>query len=144
MTTVPAAIDGLLGLLRASPALTGVRLDDGPWLQRPSEPDVIVVGWLPDELPTVAWVDEIAGLDSEGESYDLQGLASAWNGDSVMRVARDRADVLIEAVRAEVRGDPTLGGAVSKARLVTADMAQYQTGQGCEVAMTYAIRIQVF
>lgn len=143
MTAVPAVIDALLAALRVAPGLVGVRVIDGPWLDRPSEPDVIVVGWTPDEGPAVDQVDTGGGLDSTRQSFDLVNLASAWRGGTDMKTARDRADQLIEAVRGELTRDPTIGGAASWARLSTLSLSQYQTS-GSEVAVEFAIRVTAF
>lgn len=144
MTSVPAAVDGLLSVLRGSSTFARVKVEDGPWVTRPSDLDVVVIGWLPDEGPTVDWSDPIAGLDSDSETYDVQGLVSSWDGDSVIKTARDRADGILEAIRGLLRDDPTLDGAVSRARLVSGAMTQYQTSGGCEVAINFAVRCDVF
>lgn len=144
MTSVPAAVDGLLSVLRGSSTFARVKVEDGPWVTRPTDPDVAVIGWLPDDGPTVDWSDPIAGLDSDAETYDVQGLMSCWNGDGDIKAARDRADGLIEAFRGLLRDDPTLDGAVSRARLATGAMTQYQTSGGCEVAINFAVRVDVF
>ena len=146
MTALPAAIDGLVALLATSPGLglSGVRVDDGPWLERPSEPDVVVIGWLPTEGPTVAWVAQTADMRTDRESFDIAGLASAWDGGTVMKTVRDRADSLIEAIRAALRTDPTLGGVVSRARLNTVSAAQFQNGDGCEFTVNFTVSAVVF
>lgn len=148
MTAVPAAIDGLLALMRTSPALSSpdVLICDGPWLQRPQEPDVVVIGWLPAEGPTVQWHAQPASL-REGdhrEEFTIQGLVSAWRGDTNLKTARDRADALIEAVRIAVRSDPSLGGAVSIAHVVTLSLAHWQLEDGVEVPIQFGIHAQVF
>ncbi|MGH8571249.1 MAG: hypothetical protein ACREX8_01565 [Gammaproteobacteria bacterium] len=121
-----------------------MRIEDGPWLDRPSEPDVIAIGWLPDEGASVEWTGDPAGLDSDAEVFQVQGLVSAWDGNGVMKTARDRADVLLEAIRTELRSHQTLQGAVGRARLVTMSGSQYQTDRGCEFTIEFAVRINVF
>jgi len=144
VTAFPAAVDGLLALLRSSADLTGVRIDDGPWLARPAEPDVIAIGWLPTEGPTVSWVAEPADFNNDRQVFEVEGLASAWDGGTVMKTVRDRADALLEGIRNALRTDPTLGGAVSRARLNTVSAAQYQTEDGCECAVNFTINAIVF
>lgn len=146
MTAVPAAIDGLLAVARSWPDLggSGVRVDDGPWLSRPVEQDVIVIGWLPVEAPTVAWAADPASLDSEAEVFDIHSLVSAWRLDTVLKAARDRADFLLEAMRSAVRSDRTLGGVVATSRLVTLHLTSHQHAAGCSVNIEFAVQSRVF
>lgn len=147
MTTVPAALDGLVTTVRVAVSTLPapeVRVDDGPWLSRPEEADVVAVGWTPDEGTAVEYSDVIAGLDSSQETYDVTCLASSWSGGTDMSARRARADSLVEAIRSELRKDRTLGGAVTRARLSTASVDQYQTSSGCEVAVVFVIRIDAF
>lgn len=147
MTTVPAA---LLGLHAAATVATStlpepaVRVDDGPWLNRPEEQDVVVIGWTPDEGTAVESTDAIAGLASSQETYDVVCLASSWSGDTNLATRRARADSLVEAIRAELKTDRTLGGAVTRARLATLSLDQFQTSSGCEVAIQFVIRVEAF
>jgi hypothetical protein len=144
MTAVPAALDALVSGFSAAPALDGVLVFDGPWLRRPADPDVVVVGWTPDEGRTVEYVDAVAGLGSSRETFDVGGLASAWRGAASMSAVRRRADELIEAMRAHLRADPTLGGVVTRARLATLAFDEYQADAGTQVAVEFAIRIDAF
>lgn len=148
MTAVPAAIDGLLMQMRTSPVLSSqdVLICDGPWLQRPQEPDVVVIGWLPAEGPTVEWHSRPTSLreGDDREDFTIQGLVSAWRGDTDLKSARDRADVLLEAVRTAIHADPSLGAAVSHSQLITLSLAHWQLEDGVEVPIQFGIRAQVF
>ena len=147
MSAVPGAVDGLLALMRTSAVLSadGVLICDGPWLHRPEEPDVVVIGWLPEEGPTVAWHSDHASLriDDTTEDFTIQGLVSAWRGDTDLKTARHRADELLEAVRIAVLLDQTLGGAVNFARLFTLSQAHWQMEKGVEVPIQFGIRARV-
>jgi hypothetical protein len=147
MSAVPAAFDGLLTLLRVSPVLNtpDVAICDGPWIDRPQEPDAISVGWLPAEGPTVEWHSHPADLRGDyREEFTIQGLVSAWRGDTDMKAARDRADVLLEAVRVAIGTDPTLGGAASRAQLFALSLAHWQLENGVEVPIQFGVRVNVF
>lgn len=148
MSAVPAAVDGLLALMRSSAVLSAdtVLICDGPWIVRPEEPDVVVIGWLPEEGPTVAWHSDHASLlvSSTTEDFTIQGLVSAWRGDTDLKSARHRADELLEAVRVAVQRDQTLGGAVATARLFTLSQAHWQMDKGVEVPIQFGIRARVF
>jgi hypothetical protein len=147
MSAVPAAIDGLLAQMRLSPVLgtPDVLICDGPWLQRPQEPDVVVIGWLPAEGPTVEWHARPVSLreGDEREDFTIQGLISAWRGDTDLKAARDRADVLLEAVRTAIQEDRSLGGAVSHSQLITLSLAHWQLEDGVEVPIQFGVRAVV-
>lgn len=146
MTAVPAAIDGLLTLARAASAIgaAGVRVDDGPWLSPPVEADVVVIGWIPIEGPTVAWVEDLAGLDSRSETFDVHCLVRSWRPDTVLKTARDRAEVLLEALRSAVRADQRLRGAVDTARVAAVHLTSAQHSSGCSVSIELVVQCRVF
>lgn len=142
MTTIPAALDALVGLVgRTQP---DVLVSDGPWLARPDRPDVIAVGWTPTEGEAVEMVDVDAGLETSRETYDIICLASSWSGDTAMGARRARVDGMVEQVRARLVADPTLGGAVARARLATVSLGQYQTASGAEAAVEFTVRVDAF
>lgn len=147
MSTVPAALDGLVTSVRvavsALPAPT-VRVDDGPWISRPEERDVVVIGWTPDEGEAVEFTDAIAGLGSSQETYMVTCLASSWSGDLGMSARRARVDAIVEAIRAELKTDRTLGGVVTRARLATRSLDQFQTSSGCEATETFVVEVTAF
>lgn len=146
MTAVPGAIDGLLSLARSSSLIggAGVRIDDGPWLSPPPDAELLVVGWLPIEGPTVAWVEDLAGLDSVSETFDIHNLLRVWRPDTVLKSARDRVDYLLEALRAAVRADQSLRGAVGFSRVVASHMTSSQNSEGCSVSIEFAVQCRVF
>lgn len=147
MSTVPAALATLVTTTRIAVSTLpapAVRVDDGPWLNRPEEADVVVIGWTPEEGEAVEFTDSIAGLDSRQESYTVTCLASSWSGDVDMAARRARVDAIVEAVRAELRTNHTLDGVVTRARLATMSLDQYQTSQGCEAAETFVVAVDAF
>lgn len=144
MTTVPAALDGIINAVRSAPAMNRVDVLYGPWLDRPSAEDVIVVGWRPDEGNTVDFEETAAGLNSDEESYDVIGLVSSWNGNSDVRGAVIRADELIESIRTVLRDDPTLTGAVTRAQMRSRSLSPYQTSQGAECAVEFVIHVNAY
>lgn len=148
MTAVPAAIDGLLALMRDSPILgaPNVLVSDGPWVQRPDEKDSVAIGWLSAETATVAWNSSPASLaaDDPTEAFTIQGLVLSWRGDLDFKAARDRADALLEAVRTVIQADPTLQGAVSYTELFTMSLVNWQLEKGVEVYIQFGVRATVF
>lgn len=151
MSTVPAALSALVQRLMASPAVIALQLSgqpavlvqDGPWLDRPTEPDVICVGWTPDEGNAVD-LTVSRDMGSGSESYDVVCLASSFSGDVDLAARRSRTDALLEAVRTELMADQTLGGVVAIAEITDHSWDQYQTTAGCEVAAQFTVHIEAF
>lgn len=152
MTAVPAAIDGLIAMARASAVIggSGVRVDDGPWMSAPPEQELLVVGWVPIEGPTVAWVADLETLGTgrsrdESETFDVHNLIRIWRPDAVLKAARDRADEVFEAFRAEVRADRTLHRAVDHAQVAAQHLTSRQnTSGGCSLTIELVVQCQVF
>jgi hypothetical protein len=147
VTAVPAATDALLAIARAAALIggSGVRVDDGPWMSPPEEQELLVIGWVPIEGPTVAWVEDITGLNSVAETFDLHNMIRVWRRDAVPKAARDRADEIFEAFRAVVRADPTLTGAVDMAQVAAQHLTSRQnTTGGCSVSIDFAVQCQIF
>ena len=148
MTAVPAAIDALIAIARNSPVIggAGVRVDDGPWMSPPPEQELIVIGWVPIEGPTVAWVEDLASLSGpQSETFDVHNMIRVWRPDAVLKAARDRADEIFEVLRAAVRADVRLMGAVDNAQVAAQHLtsAQNSTG-GCSVSIDFAVQCQIF
>jgi hypothetical protein len=68
-----------------------------------------------------------------------------WRPDAVLKAARDRADEIFEAIRAMVRADHTLRGAVDQAQVAAKHSTpkQHSTG-GCSVGIDFVVQSQVF
>jgi hypothetical protein len=148
VTAVPVAIDALIAIARNSPLIggAGVRVDDGPWMSPPPEQELIVIGWVPIEGPTVAWVEDITSLAGPGsETFDVHNMIRVWRPDAVLKAARDRADEIFEAFRSEVRADVTLRGAVNHAQAAAQHLTSTQNSTGgCSVSIDFAVQCQVF
>ena len=140
MTAVPAALDALVSLVGSDAGFTGVRVFDGPWVVRPSDPDVIVIGWTPDERAPVAFV-ETPVLGSSESSFSVRGLVSSWTGDDNMPAVRARADDLLETLRVALRADPSLGEVVTSATLEAGQFTPLRSEQGCEALWDFTIRV---
>jgi len=151
VSTIPAALSALVERLRVSPALAALQLpgqpsvlvQDGPWLDRPTQPDVICIGWTTDEGNAVD-VTVTRDMESGQESYRVVCLASSFSGDVDLGARRARTDALLEAVRTELMADQTLGGVIAIAEITDHSWDQYQTSQGCEVAVQFTVSVEAF
>ena len=149
VTAVPAAIDALIAMARADTVIggSGVRVDDGPWMSPPEDQELVVIGWVPIEGPTVAWVEDIVTINAgrQSETFDTHCLARVWRPDAVLKAARDRADEIFEAIRAMVRADHTLRGAVDQAQVAAQHLTSRQSSTGgCSVSIDFVVQSQVF
>ena len=143
-SSIPAAIDGLLGLLRASADLRGVEIIDGePTTNTPKE--FIAVAFAEDGGEVVSGMQVVATIGNlrRSETFDISCFVSAWTGSTATKVVRDRAFDLYAAVENAVRAGGTLGGSVIFADISQESFAQYQTDQGAvaDIAFTVAVKI---
>lgn len=151
MSTVPATLTALAERIRASPHLAAIQIpdqapvlvQDGPWLANPSDPDVICVGWTPDEGNAVD-TTVTRDMGSSRESSDVECMASSWTGGTDIAACRDRAGDLLDAAEAEFSGDRTLGGAVTSAEITRHVWDQYQTKDGCQVTVQFTVHTEAF
>jgi hypothetical protein len=141
MTAVPATLDALLAVVSEDAGFAGVRVFDGSWIDRPSEPDVIVIGWLaPDGQPPVVFAENPL-LGSSESTFTVRGLVSSWTGDEDMPGVRARADALLETLRVALRADPSLGEVVTSASLQAARFTPLRSEQGCEALWDFTIQV---
>ncbi|MER7814081.1 hypothetical protein [Streptomyces sp. NPDC096153] len=151
---VPAAVDSLLAILRAAPALEGVRVVDGPEPVNQTERHRIYIGWQGGEGgPAVSLLQDFngAGARTRDEDFTISCYAETRGGDKDMAVRRTRAFELVAAVETALRATdaapeaPTLNGTVLWAHLTTGDLTQDQTTNGAlaGVAFTVSCRARI-
>jgi hypothetical protein len=123
---VPRAIDALVALART--ALPDVQVFDGPVTDWP-EQEYVAVGLSPDtdETPSTR---ATAGLEAYREMAEVVGMVRVWTGDDEIRPTRERAYVLLGALRQATDSDPRLGGAVTQCQLVDHTYAPGASDQG--------------
>ncbi|MFE7804017.1 hypothetical protein ACFU51_04985 [Streptomyces sp. NPDC057430] len=143
---VPAAVDALLAILRAAPALAGVVILDGPPVQNLTGPERLYVGWSPDGGPAVALVQDFnaAGARTRDEQFLINCYAEVWSGDIDMQVQRSRVFELVAAVETALRATdadpeaPTLSGTVLWAHLTAGDLGQEQS-EGARAGLVFTV-----
>src|SRR5690606_2167857 len=131
---VPAAVDALLEILRARPALEDVAVVDGPPSVNLSELQRIHVGWAPSGGAAVSIQQELnaAGARTRNEAFVISGYAEARAGDRDMQARRAEVFALVGEIEQALRASneapeaPTLNGAVLWAHLTTGDLQQIQ------------------
>ncbi|MEV5444044.1 hypothetical protein AB0N23_16125 [Streptomyces sp. NPDC052644] len=146
-SAVPAAIDALLAVLRAAPALADVEVIDGPPTGDMSAADIVAVGWQPDgdEAATMAQDFAYAGARRRDEEFVISCWLESWTGDSDARARRARAFALLAVVEDALRASdtapeaPTLGGAVLWAHLTAGTLRQVYTDQGVKAGLSFSV-----
>jgi hypothetical protein len=149
---VPAAVAALLDILRAAPALAGVRIVDGPEPTNATERDMILVGWQPDAEAAVSLQQDFnsAGGRTRDEEFVISCYAESRRGDKDMALSRARVFELVGAVEAALRATdetpeaPTLNGTVLWAHLTTGNLRQAATeGTLAGLAFTVSCRARI-
>lgn len=149
---VPAAVDALLAILRAAPALAEVRIVDGPEAVNGTERHRVHVGWQPgaDAAVTLTQDFNSAGARTRDEAFEIACYAETWAGDTDMSVRRTKVFDLVGAVEAALRATdaaptaPTLNGTVLWAHLTTGNLTQVQSeGALAGLAFTVTCRARI-
>ncbi|MFF4848002.1 hypothetical protein [Streptomyces sp. NPDC001194] len=151
-SAVPAAVAGLLTILRSAPGLHGVTVVDGPPTNNLTGGDWLYVGHQPgaDAAVSLSQAFASAGARTRDEDIEIACYAESRAGGTDMAARRARAfELLAEAENALRATDaapeaPTLGGAVLWAHLVTGDLYQLQSdGVLAGIAFTVRCRARI-
>ncbi|MFD5573979.1 hypothetical protein [Streptomyces cadmiisoli] len=146
---VPAAVDALLAILGARPALADVAIVDGPPAVNLTQKRRIHIGWAPGAEAAVDLQQEFnaAGARTRNEAFQISGYAEARAGDKDMKARRDAVFALLgeieQALRAtnEAPEAPTLNGTVLWAHLTAGDLVQLQS-EGSLAGLAFTVTCQ--
>lgn len=143
---VPAAVDALLAILRAAPALADVHIADGPSAVNLTDRHRIYVGWQPAGEAAVALTQDFAsaGARTRDEAFGIACYAESRGGDKDMAARRSRVFELVAAVETALRATdaaptaPTLNGSVQWAHITAGNLTQLQD-QGALAGLDFTI-----
>lgn len=146
-SAVPAAIDALLAILRAAPALAGVRIVDGPPSVNLTERHRIYVGWSPGSEQAVDITQDFAsaGARTRDEDFSIACYVETRAGDKDMTLRRAKAFELLAAVEVALRATngaptaPTLSGTVQWAHLTSGSLVQEQGDKGALAGLSFTV-----
>ncbi|MFF1348508.1 hypothetical protein ACFVZJ_21435 [Streptomyces sp. NPDC058322] len=146
-SAVPAAVDALLAILRAAPALADARIVDGPPSVNLTERHRIYVGWSPgaDQAIDIAQDFASAGARTRDESFDIACYAETRAGDKDMALRRTAVFELLAAVEVALRATsdaptaPTLSGTVQWAHLTAGGLVQEQSDGGALAGLSFTV-----
>ncbi|MBC3989334.1 hypothetical protein H8N00_10665 [Streptomyces sp. AC563] len=144
---VPAAVDALLAILRAAPALAEVRIVDGPEPTNLTDRRRIHIGWSPGAEGAVELEQEFAGAGARrrDEQFDIACYAEVRAGGKDMAARRSDVFSLVAEVESALRATdvaptaPTLAGTVLWAELTTGNLTQLQTNDGALAGLGFTI-----
>jgi len=145
---VPAALDALVSVCRAAPALAEVRIIDGPPpSQNLTERDRLYLGYGPGAEQAVDLLQEFAGAGARtrNESFHIACYAETRGGDKDMSFRRARVFEIVAAVEAALRATdaapeaPTLNGAVLWSELTTGALLQEQGPDGLLAGLSFTV-----
>lgn len=143
---VPAAIDALLAILRARPALAEVDVVDGPAAVNLTNRRRIHIGWSPgaDQAVELQQQFNAAGARTRDEMFSISCYAESRGGDKDMAPRRSDAFTLVGEVEQALRATdaepeaPTLNGTVLWAELTTGNVLQ-SASEGAIVGVEFAV-----
>ncbi|MEV3946976.1 hypothetical protein AB0K57_04840 [Streptomyces halstedii] len=147
-SAAPAAINGLLTVLTAAPALTDVRVIDGPPPSSTfSEPDRLYIGWAPgaEQAAEISQAFASAGARLRDEDGTISCYLETRAGDEDMALCRARVFELLAGVEAALRATdgaptaPTLGGAVLWSELTTGSLIQENGPDGALAGLVFTV-----
>jgi hypothetical protein len=146
-SAVPAAVDALLAILRAAPALAEVRIVDGPPSVNLTERHRIYVGWSPGAEQAVDITQDFAsaGARTRDEDFGIACYAETRTGDKDMALRRAKAFELLAAVEDALRATndvptaPTLDGTVQWAHLTAGSLVQEQSDGGALAGLAFTV-----
>ncbi|WP_328941521.1 hypothetical protein OG259_07560 [Streptomyces sp. NBC_00250] len=146
-SVVPAAIDALLEILRAAPALTGVQIVDGPPVDDQSVADQVCIGYQPGEGEGASMLQDFAyiGARQREENGVISCWIDCWTGDADIRPRRQRGFELLAVVEDALRASeaapeaPTLNGVVQWAQVAGASLRQANTDQGARAGVGFTV-----
>ena len=149
---VPAAVDALLAILRAAPALADIRIVDGPEAVNLTAKHRIHIGWQPGGEAAVSLQQAFnaAGARTRDETFSIACWAESRGGDKDMAVRRQKVFDIVAAVEQALRATndapeaPTLNGTVLWSELTTGDLTQSQSeGANAGLEFTIACRARI-
>ena len=146
-SAVPAAVDALLAILQAAPALSGVSVLDGPPAVDLAVPDFVAVGWVPDTDVAVDITQAFAsaGARTRDEDFAITCWAESWTGDNDVAARRRRVFALLAAVEDALRATnsaptaPTLNGTVLWAGMTRGTYQQALTDRGVRTGIAFTV-----
>lgn len=133
-------LDAFVARLRAE--LAGVQVVDGPPVEY-ARREIVAVGITTEDASVEANTAD-AGLRARRESIDVINLIRSASGDVDLVPHRRRAYELLDQFDGLLRTDPTVGGVVPRARLISHVYTPVRTQDGVAVYLEPRVRVDAF
>lgn len=145
---LPAAVDGLVRILNASPELAeAAKILDGPTSSQATLTDVIAVGFAGGD----EGVDGESTLVTEGlgggvdrEQFTIRCAAVCLRGTNDLPDARRHAYELLSLTGAAIAADRTLGGTVMRAMIGAHSLSQGFTQNGAQASVVFDVTCDAY
>lgn len=137
MSAIPGALDSLVSLFDT--ALI-IKVSDGPTIVD-FEQDGLAVGWVPEQI-AVPSSESDSSMGDRGESFDVHNYLWARTGDEQVKPVRDRLFGYVDQIKATLKANNRLDGAVTRAVLAKVDYDQGQTSEGAWAAAMLTIHCE--
>lgn len=140
-----AAIVGLVAV--ATDALTGVTVIDGPAKGKPSEKELLLIGWDDQQQNhVIAQRVEADALGGAIEQGDIACFIATRKGNADMASTRARGAEILAELETAVRANPTLNGSVAESSVGPAmALTQYQTTQdGASIGLSFSVSYEAY
>lgn len=143
-TAMPQVINGLISTLGAVPALSGVRIFDGPEIDSSYPGDWIAIGHDGSDdgevlATSVTQIYELLGNMAMFEDGTVQCYLAIWDGGTDLSAKRARAGVVLSAIDSAIRANANLSGACLYSRLASHEMTYLQTNAGAAVSIGFTV-----
>lgn len=127
MSAVPDVLDAMVARWSR---LGNLQVENGP-SSRDLTRDALLVGFTPEDSPLAA-AEQTADLRGarDQESFVVASVIRCWTGGDDVAALTRRAYAHLAAIRADLRRDTTLDGAVARARFAAHSLARYRNDQG--------------
>ncbi|CAL9302768.1 MULTISPECIES: hypothetical protein [Streptomyces] len=145
---VPEVIDRLVALGKADAALKGVRISDGPEMTEDPDLEWLIPGWDADPTGDFQAANTLGGWAGLGsrreEQFQITVAVIAYNGDTDVRAARERAYEIAARVEAWFVADPSIGLPELEAAIEASQLTQDQTPKGAQAALLLTVAGRAF
>lgn len=143
VSALPGFLTAVVASLVAAPALSGVQVVDGPPVESTTAREVVAVGISTVDVSVESNLTD-AGLGSRRDGIDVPCMVRVWSGDAALPPLRDRAFALLAAVEAVLAADRTVGGTVTRARVMSLVYNPIRGPEGTAVELEFPIRVDAF
>jgi len=145
-STIAAATDALVAIIRAASSVDDSAIFDGPPIT--DEPDdFICVGALPGdgggEAISGVQTSETLGNARRSEVYAIQCYISCYKGDTDMSARRSHAFALFAEIESAIRSNGTLTNTVLFAEIGSTGVMQEQAPDGIVVTLSFSVAVQL-